>query len=73
MAETSNSAIGPVKGKTYYEIQQEQAELDLAIRRRKPGLDAVPTLRPGAVPRMIGGYVWDADRAPEPRRQTDDG
>ena len=28
MAETSNIAIGPVKGKTYYEIQQEQAELD---------------------------------------------
>ena len=33
------SGTGPdaIRGKTYFEIQQGQAELDLAIRRRKPG------------------------------------
>ena len=62
------SGTGPdaIRGKTYFEIQMEQAELDGSIRQRKPGLDAVPVLKPGEVPR-IPGYTWNTgDRAPEP-------
>jgi hypothetical protein len=59
------TGTGPdaVRGKTYFEIQMEQAELDLSIRRRKPGVGALP---PGQVPRLPG-YTWNTgDRAPEP-------
>jgi hypothetical protein len=66
MKATTNSGIGPVTGKTYYEIQLEQMELDGSIRPKKPGLDATPVLKPGEVPRQPN-YVWSTgDRNPEP-------
>jgi hypothetical protein len=69
---TNNSAIGPVKGKTYCEIQLEQMELDASIRRRKPGLDAAPMLKPGESPPKIPGYTWNvADRGPPPDNGDD--
>jgi hypothetical protein len=53
------SGTGPdaIRGKTYFEIQMEQAELDGSIRQRKPGLDAVPVLKTGRGPAHSGVHV----------------
>jgi hypothetical protein len=67
------SGTGPdaIRGKTYFEIQMEQAELDGSIRRRKPGAE-VPVLPPGQQP-FNPRNVWNvADRAPEPPVGDDD-
>jgi hypothetical protein len=51
-------------GKTFYQIQIEQMELDGSIKRRKPGSE-VPMLPHGQVPRVAN--VWnDVDRDPVP-------
>jgi hypothetical protein len=63
---TRKEGTGPdaVRGLTYFEIQrQQQAELDLAIKR-KPGA-LIPTLPVGQVP-FNKANVWNTDRGVEP-------
>jgi hypothetical protein len=64
---STGSGTGPdaVTGRTLYDIQIEQAEMDGSIQRRKPGAE-IQRLPPGEVP-LNPNNVWNTgDRAPEP-------
>ena len=60
---STGSGPDAIRGRTFHEIQIEQAELDGLIRSRKPGTE-MPVLPPGDVP-FNPNNVWNiGDRGP---------